>query len=70
MDAGDEPPVALLVVRAWRESTGGSEDGGTVLRARIWSGTQVPDVPLQQQLVASVDELGQVVNRWIAQLRA
>ncbi|MFN8080987.1 MAG: hypothetical protein U0Q19_15640 [Kineosporiaceae bacterium] len=66
MDGADEPTVALLVVRAWREVPDGTDDG---LRARVWSSIQLPDQPLQMTMVASVDALDEAVRLWIEQLR-
>jgi hypothetical protein len=66
MDGADEPTVALLVVRAWREVPDGADDG---LRARVWSSIQLPDQPLQMTMVASVDALDEAVRLWIEQLR-
>ncbi|MBK6870243.1 MAG: hypothetical protein IPJ14_06110 [Kineosporiaceae bacterium] len=66
MDSADEPTVALLVVRAWREVPEGTDDG---LRARIWSSIQLPEQPLQMTVVASADALDEAVSQWIDQVR-
>jgi hypothetical protein len=59
------PPVAVLVVRAWRESS-----DRDAFRARIFSSVRLTGEPLQARSVSSVEELEEVVTRWLRQLRA
>lgn len=58
------PPVAVLVVRAWRESS-----DREAFRARIFSSTRLTGEPLQARSVSSVEELEEVVTQWLRQLR-
>lgn len=59
-----EPAVALLVVRAWRESPGAEG-----LRARIWSSQRLPDQPLRVRIVGSAEAIEEAVRTWLNQLR-
>jgi len=62
--AAVEPPTAVLVVRAWRES-----EDRTAFRARVWSTRSVAEQSMQARMVASVEELEAVVTQWLAQVR-
>ncbi len=59
------PPTALLVVRAWREGP-----GALGLRARIWRSLRLPDEPVREVTVTSLQGLEEAVLEWVEQLRS
>ncbi len=64
MNEEEGPEVALLVVRAWRDAPDLDH-----VRARIWTSMQLPEQPLRVRVVASIEELNEVVTQWMRDLR-